>query len=801
MLYSHPDKLLHKHLNNVFKIGDELLKRKYINFKNYDIKDIQLLNKSNLLYHDLGKATKYFQDYLYEAENKIWRNSTCNNELKNHGLLSGVLSFIILLYTSGKLHLGFLSYMIVSRHHTSMQNYNDYFSGISEKSSKHLLKQFESIDKCEFQALLDDIDIDFNFKKYSVNDFQSDVECIGSLKLKKTLKQTLHNPETFLLLNFLFSLLVFSDKLEAICHGKELAFEDYLEDIFSRGDIPSHLVDEYKKTLKPKNKEIACLREQIFNDVQGGVSCLDLDKKILSVNLPTGSGKTLTVLKAALSLRERLKMEKGYNPRIIYVLPFTSVIDQNHTVFKDVIKSEESGILLKHHYMSEKVYKYENVEAKMEEYDENLGEHLVESWDSEIVVSTFVQLLHSVFTNRNSKLKKFHNMAGSIIILDEVQNIPYKYWELVKNIFNSIAEYLNCYFIFMTATMPLIFSEEEKEILELAQNKEIYFKKFDRIKINTGLIESPMVLDEFKLFISGEISRYKDGSFLIVANTIKSSISIYNHICEKFKDEWEVFYLSTNIIPAERVARINLIKEGNKRKIIVSTQMIEAGVDIDIDRVYRDFGPMDSIIQTAGRCKREGGGKKGTVTLVKLIDENNSDKPYSEYVYDRLLLEKSMNVLKNRSIIDENEIFDLAKEYYGHIKSSSGDSSYDLYEDIRTLRYKNAFDPASNKDAFQLIEQEFKTADVFIELDDKACSVWKQYCDIIERYKGFERKSALNKIRKDFYAYVISVPEKAVLKHLDVDDGCITYVSRHMISNVYDLNTGFMRNELADYIC
>jgi CRISPR-associated endonuclease/helicase Cas3 len=117
-------------------------------------------------------------------------------------------------------------------------------------------------------------------------------------------------------------------------------------------------------------------------------------------------------------------------------------------------------------------------------------------------------------------------------------------------------------------------------------------------------------------------------------NTIKSSIEIYRYLYEEFGEQNDVIYLSTNIIPKERIERINSIKESKSRKIIVSTQMVEAGVDIDIDRVYRDFGPMDSINQTAGRCNREGEDEKGFVTLVLLKDENNKDRDYYKYIYD-----------------------------------------------------------------------------------------------------------------------------------------------------------------------
>jgi CRISPR-associated endonuclease/helicase Cas3 len=797
VLLSHPDKLLGEHLKNVCLIGDCIFSQKSISFENFSIDKIRQLNRINLLTHDLGKATSYFQEYIRSVNN----NKQRNDEKKSHGLLSGVLTFKIVNTVLKDDTLAFFSYMVVSKHHGELLDFANFTSVLQgNKSNIDLLKlQFESINKTELQEVITELGIDFCLSDYSTDEFMEDINYLTNRKVRKKVKESL-GIEAFLLINLLFSMLIFSDKLEAIYNSENMSIEDFIEKSTKRPNLLSACVEKYKEGLKIKNIQMANRRNEIYDDVMESVNNIKLEEKILSINLPTGSGKTLIALKTALKLKERIMYEKCYNPRIIYVLPFTSIIEQNFDVFKEVLGFEDSNVILKHHYLSERIYKWEK-DGETENYSDAISEHLIESWDSEIVVSTFVQLLHSIFTNRNRKLKKFHNIANSIIILDEVQSIPHRYWKLVREILRAMAIYLNCHFIFMTATMPLIFSEDDGDIYELAKGKRKYFEEFDRIRIDASKLEHKMTVEEFKAFILDELYEYEEEDFLIVLNTIKTSIEIFSFVKEEFEGEAEIYYLSTNIIPKERLERIKKIKESKNRKIIVSTQMIEAGVDIDLDRVYRDFGPMDSINQTAGRCNREWGDKKGIVTLVNLVNEEHNDKSYASYIYDNVLMEETKTALKDKALIEEKEIFQLAQLYYKGLKTHGSDESEGLLNCIKELRYREAFEYKEDKNSqnFELIKQDFKTVDVFIEIDDEAAKVWKEYKEIKQMKNRFERKRQLNKQKKDFYQYVLSLPEYAVKKQLEIDEKEITFISSEMICSTYDEDTGFIREIEKDY--
>ncbi len=604
--------------------------------------------------------------------------------------------------------------------------------------------------------------------------------------------------EGYMLLNLVFSILIFSDKLEAIFYSEETPLDVYMEGLSQRMEIDDNLVEKYKNNFCVKDTVTAEIRETIYQDVVDSVRNLDLSKKILSINLPTGAGKTLTVLKSSLLLKQRLE-QNGIRPRIIYLLPFTSVIEQNYKVISKVFGTEDSNILLKHHHLSERVFKDDDGVL----YEGSIGEHLIETWESEFVISTFVQFLHSVLSNKNRQLKKFHNIANSIVILDEVQSIPHKYWGLIKEVLKFMGEALNCYFILMTATMPLIFDEEAGEIFELAKGKVEYFKKFNRIDINTSLMKNKMNLTDFKEHLSNDILEYSDKSFLIVMNTIKSSVNVYRHLEKQFGKDATVLYLSTNIIPKHRLARINCVKNNPGRKIIVSTQMIEAGVDIDIDRVYRDLGPMDSINQTAGRCNREGAKEKGQVILVSLVDENNKDLDYYKYIYDKILMECTKEAIGEINKIPESDIFKYAKEYFSKLQRyGSDDEGEEILKLLYKLECKNAFEYNENdkNTVFKLIPNTFETVDVFVEVDEEANKVWNRLIEAKNIKDRFERKAAINKLKSEINNYTISVPEKVLKKHLTPEENELTKITNEMLFNVYDLKTGFIRDQFEDYI-
>lgn len=601
----------------------------------------------------------------------------------------------------------------------------------------------------------------------------------------------------YLLVQLLFSVMIDSDKKHA-GHVREI----------ERKALPEGLVEEYLVLPEfegGKTSNINYIRNEIRKSVLRTIrNPQNINQKIFTLTAPTGTGKTLASLSAALILRKKqkeiFKLENG--PRIIYSLPFTSIIDQSYTVFADVLhqlddfEKSENEYLLKHHYLSEIFYKTGTLD-KEKDIDESLA--LVESWESEIIVTTFIQLFHTLIGYKNRSLKKFHNIVNSIIILDEVQNIPIEYWGLVEEILVAITTYFNCRIILMTATKPLIFGEGTYK--ELVDDYDSYFNMVELNRVCLNIESNSRQISEF----CNNLDDLSKNSYLFVLNTINSSLEFYASIIDRINElglNFKIYYLSTNIIPKERRKRIEEIKEAindGKKIVIVSTQLIEAGVDIDCDCVYRDMGPLDSIIQVAGRCNRNKKLEQSDVYLLNLVDKEN--RPFTS-IYDPVLLNVVRQVLKGKSQIPESGFLRLINEFFEVAKAKSRmetklvNSIYELYYYDRSSNTGKR-KPISD---FELIKEDYFKLDVFIEADDKAKEIWKRYLEIRDIKDPLERKKRFLTIKKDFYDYVISVP-KSYEKQIGFDEKLgIGYTSKTEIDLriSYDPKIGFKRTSPSD---
>lgn len=563
-----------------------------------------------------------------------------------------------------------------------------------------------------------------------------------------------------------------------------------------RNNIDESIVDKYKKIKfsdMEKDNKINHMRNEIYDEVISKIKNISLEKdKILSLNVPTGTGKTLTSLSFALKLKKRVETEKGYNPRIIYSLPFLSIIDQNFAVFEDVFKTvnrkePSSDILLKHHHLSDIIYSTR--EDEFESTDRDIGKDvlLIEGWNSEVIVTTFMQFFYSLISNRNRAIRKFHNITNSIIVLDEIQAIPHKYWLLLNKTIKFFAKHFNVYFIFVTATQPLVFDEMANEIKPLVEDKEKYFRILDRVSLKINL--DCTNIDDFKEVLKEDIINNSDKDFLIVLNTINFSIKVYNYVKNLDLKNDALYYLSTNIIPKERLKRIKDIKKKDtKRKIIISTQLIEAGVDIDADVVYRDFAPLDSINQVAGRCNRNFGDRKGTVKIFILKEEGYGKIYYPCSIYESFIINKSKDIFKGReSEINESDFLQLNENYFKEVNSGkSDDTSNEILRNVEELKFNEL-------SQFKLIEEDYYKIDIFVDVDNKAKEIWGKYGQSLKEKNPFERKNEFLKIKKQFYDYVISVPEKYASGLVDDNYG-IGYVAYNELESYYNLETGFKRD-------
>lgn len=341
--------------------------------------------------------------------------------------------------------------------------------------------------------------------------------------------------------------------------------------------LRERLISLQKSSVTETEKARRILLEQVL-------SRKDVDANFYYMNMPTGSGKTLASMNFAL---ERA-IAKG-KKRIIYVIPYTSIIEQNAKVFKDLFGED---IVLEHHCnFDHDSYDDTSTKEKMMRMSEN--------WDAPIIVTTNVQFFESIYSNRTSRVRKLHNIANSILIFDEAHMLPSGFFQPCLEAVKILTSKYGCEAIFLTATMP-DFDEWLKTfkcdgILTCDLIKDTScFESFKRSAIeNIGAVSEEALLER--------VAEYKNA--LVVVNERKRARSLYEMYSGK------KYHLSTYMSHFDRARVIEQIKISlakDEEFCLFSTSLIEAGVDLDFDSVFREQAGLDNLLQTAGRCNRNG---------------------------------------------------------------------------------------------------------------------------------------------------------------------------------------------------
>ncbi|MGM9977702.1 MAG: CRISPR-associated helicase Cas3' [Clostridium sp.] len=788
---SHPDKLLRTHLSEVLE-----------NAKFFGEDAFNKATEVICLCHDFGKYTTYFQNYLETKEK--------NDEKSNHSFISAICGAYIGFKVIGEdNNLPLLIYESILHHHGSIESLEENLPKENKKISAEdgiVFRNKIKIAKLQIEDMknnLEDIKKDYDIFNYGeliasfVNDCNVEEILFKLKKLylrrKKQIKRANEDgsKDYFKFLN-MYSMLIGADKFSAsntpVIKRRDVSFNALDK---SRKERIKKALNKDCKAEKNISKEensrpsINKIRTEIYEDIQKEIE-ENYDKKILSITAPTGTGKTYSGFFAAEKLKELL----GDNRRIIYALPFTSIINQNYDVIYNLISDSvenfdevSSEYIIKHHSLTDKDYKSEKSNI-----DILKAELLIENWSSSIIVTTFVQLLETLISNKNRMLKKFSAFNHSIILLDEVQAIDLKYLGLVDFILRKAVEELDCRIITMTATKPILLSDGH----ELLSDYKKYFSYFNRTKINYN--PNKVTIDEF---IDDFIEEIKDESYLIICNTIGESLEIY----KKLEDiPREVMYLSTNILPIHRKEKIKEIEDKLKlgeKLIVISTQVVEAGVDFDFDNVIRDIAPIDSIIQAAGRCNRHNKKACGEVNVVNIC--NSKERLYGDMVYGKMQIMISKEILNEYKEIEESQYLDLIEKYFLKAEENKNkDVSKKFIESINLLNFTGEDEYTISK--FSLIEEKGNYVDVFFRINEEAEQVYLEFIDLIKDKDLENRRKRQLKIRAKLNDYTLSIPYKYASRINVNKEDIILSLPKEGCEEYYFDDIGFKREDGEEYM-
>jgi CRISPR-associated endonuclease/helicase Cas3 len=429
-----------------------------------------------------------------------------------------------------------------------------------------------------------------------------------------------------LVVRFLFSCLIDADRIDTA--NFEHPCTDRFRPIGKYIGWPTLVgrLERYLQGLAPQ-KPIDVLRQEISEHCRQASAW---PNGVYTLSVPTGGGKTLASLRFALHHAERRKLD-----RVIFIIPFTSIIDQNAQVVRAILEpvsepSDQGKIVLEHHG---------SVTPEQQTWREKI---LCENWDAPVVYTTMVQLLESLFGSGTRGARRMHQLANAVLIFDEVQTLPIKCVHLFNNAINFLVEQCNSTVVLCTATQPLLHKvAEQKGAIRLQTEHELMpnvpklFDDLKRVEVFDHRKPGGWTYAEIADLALQELVRV--GSCLVIVNTKDAAKKIFQR-CHSLLEDDSVFHLSTDMCPAHRKAVLGSKVDIESNTVIarleqglpvlcISTQLIEAGVDVDFGAVIRSLAGLDSIAQAAGRCNRNGRSELGRVHVVDAADESLNKLP------------------------------------------------------------------------------------------------------------------------------------------------------------------------------
>lgn len=635
--------------------------------------------------HDIGKYNPKFQEYILNVKNLTDLNKEKEIEKLptiDHGRIGGMFLYENF-HDTDNLYQKFLieiCSMCITYHHGGLED----FIKPDTLFETPLITRIENYDEDYKNSIANfnsenEINIEMVLEK-SIEEFKTFFDKYG--------KENLYF--LYFLTIFLYSCLIDADRTDTMSFSDDKKYEDQKTDFNILFDKISKFHE--KQIKESEQTKINILRNEIYD------ICLEAGNSkngIYTLTVPAGGGKTISSM--AFALKHILINDMD---RIFYNIPYTSIIEQNAQVFRDILGSEN---VLEYHSNVINDNKKELFNSLLKDCNfEEINDAyktLTHRWNNVCVTTTFVQFFNTFFSLGTQNIRRLHNLANSIIIFDEVQIIPIKCIGIFSIICNFLKEICHSTVVLCSATQPsfeeIKFKKPDFEKFKIKIDKEIipspeyYYNKFKRVNVIDKRKTEGYEPDEISELI--EEGNNKFGSTLIVCNTKKEAKSIFSTLSAND----DTYLLTTNLCPKHRKEIIKDIKEKLSKGIkvtCVSTQLIQAGVDVSFGLVIRIIAGLDEIQQSSGRSNRNGEKETAETWIINFKDEKLGSlteiKNGQEIVSNLYALDKDIDILSIKSV---NDYF---KGYYNGTRKKDEEFLYifNISTDNNTICQQIDFD-------------------------------------------------------------------------------------------------------------
>jgi CRISPR-associated endonuclease/helicase Cas3 len=633
--------LLKDHLREVGKLA-----RKFAKMGNPDL--AEAAEWAGLL-HDLGKYRNEFQEYLRDE-----RESSAET---HHAIYGAALAF-------QRKWIG--PALVIAGHHAGLHDFYQLAEDLKVDAAYHTKERLPLI-KERFEAEI-----------FAVAEQVNEPDFIRANR---------YSAEFYI--RMLFSALVDADFLDTEAHYQNATRTTHP---FQPDALLQRLIAE--KETKSQKGELNALRNRIFQQ------CVEKAQDapgFYSLTVPTGGGKTFAAMAFALAHAERYDLR-----RVIVVIPYLSIIEQNAAQYRRILDPEGKGIVIENH--SAVAQPEDRSESRPRKpFEKHATEYAAENWDAPIIVTTSVQFIESLFANRTSRCRKLHNIARSVVIFDEVQTLPSHLLNPLLNTLRELRDRYGVSFVFSTATQPAFrhrprhLDEGFKpgELREITENTAETFKKLQRVKYKLPSIGEKLAWPELARRLASQ------DQVLCVVNVRRHAFELWQELRQSLlREASSIFHLSSAMCAQHRFDLLGDDREPQPGTIrhrlrnglpcrLVSTQLIEAGVDVDFPIAYRALGPLDSIVQAAGRCNREGELKdeNGRPTLGEVIVFTPEDHGLPPGVYSKAT-DITATLLMRANACDLAQNHELFAEYFDQLCQLTETDKEKIQADRAELKFR-----------------------------------------------------------------------------------------------------------------